>query len=263
MAEPDRTEPDRIAPDHTAPDHTAELAASFDRAADVYERSRPEYPLDAVRWLVPQGATDVLDLGAGTGKLTRVVAGLVPHVFAVDPSPKMLDQLRTAVPGVTALEGTAESIPLDDATVDGVVVGQAWHWVDQERALPEVARVLRPGGTLGLVWNQRDESVPWVARLTEIMHPANGEIFLKEGTIQAGPFEPLEREQFTWTMEFTRPQLLDLANSRSYVITATDDERAEIAEGINRLLDEDPALAGRQSWTMPYRTHCFRMRLPT
>jgi SAM-dependent methyltransferase len=146
-------------------------AASFDRAAEVYERARPEYPAEAVEWMLPADAHTVLDLGAGTGKLTRALVARGLEVFAVDPSPKMLDQLRTALPGATVSVGTAEDIPLADTSVDAVVVGQAWHWVDQDAALPSVARVLRPGGTLGLIWNLRDERVAWVERLTAVMHP--------------------------------------------------------------------------------------------
>ncbi|MEJ1229542.1 MAG: class I SAM-dependent methyltransferase [Galbitalea sp.] len=110
-----------------------------------------------------------------TGKLTRALSARGLEVFAVDPSPQMLAQLAAAVPGAIAFAGTAEDIPLADASVDAVLVGQAWHWVDQDAALRSVERVLRPGGTLGLVWNLRDESVPWVARLTAVIHAAMGE----------------------------------------------------------------------------------------
>ncbi|HEX4444701.1 MAG TPA: class I SAM-dependent methyltransferase [Galbitalea sp.] len=239
-----------------------ENAASFDRAADAYERGRPEYPAGAVDWLVPAGAKTVLDLGAGTGKLTRALTARGLEVFAVDPSPKMLDQLREAVPGAIASEGTAEDIPLADASVDAILVAQAWHWVDQDLALPSVARVLRPGGTLGLVWNIRDERTPWVARLTTVMHQATGEQFIESGSIQQGPFGPIEKADFEWSREFTRPEIIDLLRSRSYFITASTEEQARIVAGVNELLDTDPDVGGQQAWTMPYVTHCFRMRLP-
>ena len=131
-------------------DDLAAMAASFDQAADVYEKSRPGYPSEAVDWLLPAGAKTVLDLGAGTGKLTRALTARGLDVIAVDPSPKMLDQLRDAVPEAIVREGTAEDIPIADASLDAVLVAQAWHWVDQDLALPSVARVLKPGGTLGL-----------------------------------------------------------------------------------------------------------------
>jgi SAM-dependent methyltransferase len=245
-----------------ANEKTTEQAASFDRAADVYERARPEYPVEAVDWLLPACVATVLDLGAGTGKLTRALTARGLEVYAADPSPRMLDQLRAAVPGAIVHEGTAEDIPLADASVDAVLVAQAWHWVDQDIALPSVARVLKPGGTLGLVWNIRDESVPWVARLTEIAHPAESEIFLETGTIQRDGFDEIESARFEWSSEFTRDDLLDLVRSRSYFITADAAEQASIIAGVNDLLDTDPDLAGRDSWTMPYVTYAFRMRRP-
>ncbi|MCU1549571.1 MAG: putative enzyme [Glaciihabitans sp.] len=239
------------------------MAASFDRAADVYERSRPEYPADAVDWLIPPGAKTALDIGAGTGKLTRALAARGLDVIAVDPSPKMLDQLRSALPDAIVHVGTAEDIPLADASVDVVLAAQAWHWVDQDRALPSVARVLKPGGVLGLIWNIRDESVPWVKRLTDVMHASNGETFLADGPLKHGPFGEIETAEFTWQREFTRDELLDLVRSRSYFITATADERSRILAGVNELLDSDPDLSDSDGWIMPYRTLCFRMRLPT
>ncbi|MCU1575844.1 MAG: methyltransferase [Leifsonia sp.] len=245
-----------------ADEKTTAQAASFDRAADVYERARPEYPVEAVDWLLPAGARTVLDLGAGTGKLTRALAARGLDVYAVDPSPRMLDQLRAAIPGAIVHEGTAEDIPLADASVDAVLVAQAWHWVDQDVSLPSVARVLKPGGTLGLVWNIRDETVPWVARLTEITHPAESETFLENGTIQRDGFGEIESARFEWSSEFTRDELLNLVRSRSYFITADEAEQTSILAGVNGLLDTDPDLVGRDSWTMPYVTHAFRMRRP-
>ncbi|MDQ1546737.1 MAG: hypothetical protein QOH69_1641 [Actinomycetota bacterium] len=228
----------------------------------MYEKARPEYPAEAVDWLVPADAKTVLDLGAGTGKLTRALASRGLEVFAVDPSPKMLDQLREAVPGATVSVGTAEDIPLADASVDAILVGQAWHWVDQEAALPSVARVLRPGGTLGLIWNLRDDRVPWIERLTTVMHPAEGEIFMETGRIDRGAFGELESANFEWSQDFTREELLDLVRSRSYFITADEAEQASILRGVNELLDTDPDVGGRSSWSMPYVTRAFRMRLP-
>jgi ubiquinone/menaquinone biosynthesis C-methylase UbiE len=240
----------------------SQQAASFDRAAEVYERARPEYPADAVDWLLPVGTVTVLDLGAGTGKLTRALAARGLDIFAVDPSPKMLEQLRAVIPEAIVIVGTAENIPLADASVDAVVVGQAWHWVDQDAALPSVARVLRPGGTLGLVWNVRDERVPWVSRLTRVMHPAEAEIFMETGHIDRGLFGEIESASFEWSRNFTRDELLDLVRSRSYFITADEAEQASMLAGVNELLDHDPDVGGRSTWSMPYVTRAFRMRLP-
>ena len=145
-------------------------AASFGAAADHYDRGRPSYPAEAVDWLVPTTAHHVLDLGAGTGKLTRLLHDRGLDVLAVEPSPGMRARLAAALPDVRLLDGTAEAIPLPDASVDAVLVAQAWHWVDPARAVPEVARVLVPGGRLGLVWNIRDEREDWVRQLGQTMH---------------------------------------------------------------------------------------------
>src|SRR5438876_726690 len=132
------------------------LATSFGAVADAYERARPEYPAGAVLWLVGDTPVDVVDLGAGTGKLTRGLVALGHRVTAVEPLPEMLAQLRAAVPDATPLSGGAEAIPLADASADVVVCAQAFHWFDQPVALREIARVLRPGGSIALAWNVRD-----------------------------------------------------------------------------------------------------------
>ena len=144
-------------------------AGSFDSAAGLYERGRPPYPPAALDWLLPPGARRVLDLGAGTGKLTRQLVARGLDVVAVEPLDGMRAELARAVPGARVLAGSAERIPLADGAVDAVLAAQAWHWVDPARAVPEVARVLAPGGTLGLVWNERDERESWVAELGRII----------------------------------------------------------------------------------------------
>lgn len=128
----------------------AERAASFARVADAYEQARPGYPADAVLWVVGETPCDVVDLGAGTGKLTRSLAALGHHVVAVEPLGEMLDLLRVAVPGATAVVGSAESMPLPDGAADVVACAQAFHWFDHGPALEEIARVLRPGGRVGV-----------------------------------------------------------------------------------------------------------------
>ena len=125
---------------------------------------------DSADWLIPAGAKDAADLGAGTGKFTALLAGRGLHTVAVDPSADMLEQLRRTLPEVTAVEGTAEHTGLPAGAFDLVTVAQAWHWCDPVLASTEIARILRPHGVLGLVWNQLDTSVPWVHRLSRIMH---------------------------------------------------------------------------------------------
>jgi SAM-dependent methyltransferase len=245
----------------TDDDTKAAQAASFDTAADTYERARPGYPEEAVTWLLAAQPRDVLDLGAGTGKLTRALVGRVDTIHAVDPSPNMLAQLTAAVPEARTAVGTAEAIPLPDGSVDAVLAAQAWHWVDPARAVPEVRRVLRPGGVLGLIWNVRDESVPWVAELTSIMHGSAAEEFVSDGTGIPRDLGRVETLTVAWQRPFTRASLLDLVSSRSYVITATPEVRERLLARVGDLLDRHPDLADPADWSIPYRTEAFRITL--
>ena len=151
-------------------DDRAARAASFEHGVDAYEATRPSYPDEAVRWVVPPDAHDVLDLAAGTGKLTSRLLALGLRVVAVEPSDGMRAELSSRLPEVDARPGTAEHTGLPDACVDAVTIAQAWHWVDPPAASAELARILRPGGTVAPLWNVRDETTDWVARWTEIVH---------------------------------------------------------------------------------------------
>ena len=235
-------------------------ALSFGAAAGAYERARPSYPEEAVSWLVPPGAGRVADVGAGTGKLTRQLRARGLDVVAVEPIGEMREQLARAVPGVPVLAGTAEEIPLPGGSVDAVLLAQAWHWVAPERALPEVARVLRPGGWLGLVWNIRDEGVDWVAELGRIMRPA-GEPAHDREPDPGPPFGEPERRRVRWVGHLSPDRLIDLVASRSYVITRPPAQRAAVLAQVRRLLDTHPALAGRPDVALPYLTFCTRARL--
>lgn len=181
--------------DRSAAQHQRQ-ASSFGAAAAAYERGRPPYPAEAIDWLLPDGASRVLDLGAGTGKLTRLLRDRGLDVLAVEPSAGMREQLARAVPDVPLHAGSAEEIPLADGSVNAVLVAQAWHWVDLSRAVPEVARVLVPGGRLGLVWNIRDEREDWVAELGRILHDP-GEHRRPDRGIIGPPFGPVSG--VTWT----------------------------------------------------------------
>lgn len=247
------------------PTHDA-LARSFDAAAPIYARARPGYPEQALDWLVPAQAREVLDLGAGTGKLTAQLAGRGLSVTAVEPSDRMRAELESALGGrVTALAGRAEEIPLPDESVDAVLVAQAWHWVDPARAILEVARVLRPAGRLGLVWNCRDERVSWVAELGRILAlpggPSNAARVAADQAHLGPPFGPIERfETERWTQALTPEGLVELAASRSYVITLDDARRAELFTRVRELLERSE-LAGRAEIRLPYVTECARAEL--
>jgi SAM-dependent methyltransferase len=233
-------------------------AASFGAAAATYDRGRPGYPEEAVAWLVPPGARRVLDLGAGTGQLTRQLAARGLEVTAVEPSEGMRDQLARSLPSVRVLHGWAEDIPLSDRSVDAVVMAQAWHWVDVKRAVPEVARVLAPAGRLGLIWNIRDEQVSWVAELGRIMHRGSEQDMFSTNPPVGPPFGPIERHDISWINPVTLQTLLDLVRSRSYVITMAPEERESVLARVRDLAARHPELAGRPSIGLPYITRCSR-----
>ena len=241
-------------------------ATSFGTVADAYERGRPPYPPEAVGWLIPADAAHVLDLGAGTGKLTRQLTGCGLDVTAVEPSEGMREKLRQAVPGVRALAGTAERIPLPDNSVDAVLVAQAWHWVDPVRAVPEVARVLGPGGQLGLLWNIRDERADWVAGLGAILRQSDGAHAVSSNVSAAPrvgpPFGQLERRDVGWVHRLSPDALVDMVSSRSYVSTMPPADRETLLNDLRHLMRTHPSLAGTGEIALPYVTRCWRTRLP-
>jgi SAM-dependent methyltransferase len=237
----------------------ADPSLSFGEQAAAYERGRPSYPPEAIDWLLPRGAHAVLDLGAGTGKLTTRLVERGLDVIAVDPIPEMLEVLTQSLPETPALLGTAEEIPLADDSVDAVLVAQAWHWFDPERAVKEVGRVLRPGGRLGLVWNTRDERLGWVKDLGHIIGHEN-DPFTDEVSLPA-PFTDLERHHVEWTNYLTPQALIDLVASRSYCITSPADVRTRTLERVRELLATHPALVNTTGLALPYVTVCIRATL--
>jgi SAM-dependent methyltransferase len=214
-------------------------ARSFDGAAEAYDRARPDYPPEAVEWLVDQlglsGGGTVVDLAAGTGKLTAPLARTRARVIAVEPAPGMLARLRELLPGVEAHEGTAEAIPLPDGSADAVTVAQAFHWFATEQALAEIQRVLRPGGRLGLVWNRRDLTAPAHAgleRMFEAYKP--GDVPRHRSGAWRAAMDATERFELLAEHEIRSEQRLDTAGlvdraaSTSFIagLEATVRERA-------------------------------------
>ena len=231
-------------------------ATSFGDVADAYERARPEYPTEAVRWLAGDEPADVIDVGAGTGKLTRGLVALGHRVTAVEPLPEMLSLLRSAVPSAEALIGSAEQLPLPDGSADVVVSAQAFHWFDRPVALREFARVLRPGGRIGLVWNTRDDREPWAAELSRAIGNESVESGDAEDPIEAsGLFAPVEEATFSYVQRLDREELLDLVRSRSYCAVMAPAERDQVLARVAALYD---ARAGADGIDLPYVTECFR-----
>lgn len=237
-------------------------ATSFGAVADIYDRARPPYPEEALDWLIPAQAARAADVGAGTGKLTRQLRERGLDVVAVEPSAGMRAQLRRAVPGVPVVGGTAEQLPLAARSVDAVLVAQAWHWVDPERGVPEAARVLAPGGRLGLLWNRRAEEVDWVAELSVIMGSDRGVSAGRDDPAVGPPFRPVERRDVPWVYRLSREGMVDWAASRSYVITLPEPERRTVLARVRGLLDSHPALAGAAEIAVPMVTRCSRADLP-
>lgn len=231
----------------------------FGTVADVYEKSRPGYPVEAVRWLAGPGRARILELGAGTGKLTAALAGLGHQVVATDPSAPMLSQLRTAVPGVATLQAAAERIPLASSSVDVVAAGTAFHWFDPDLALPEIARVLHPDGVLSVVWNTRDESVPWVRRLSALIGAETKAYEASDVLATTELFAPVEQRRFRFWQQVDRQSLLGLVHSRSYVAVLPEDERSALLARVAELYDEYGR--GHDGMLLPYITECLRARV--
>jgi SAM-dependent methyltransferase len=236
-----------------------ERSLSFGSEAAAYERGRPSYPPEAIDWLLPPGARDVLDLGAGTGKLTTRLVERGLDVVAVDPLAEMLELLSTALPDTPALLGTAEQIPLPDNSVDAVLVAQAWHWFDPQQAIAEVARVLRPGGRLGLVWNARDERLGWVKDLGRIIGHEDAQF--NDAVFVPEPFVDVEHHRVEWTSYLTPQALIDLVASRSYCITQPAAVRTQTLAEVRELLNTHPALANSTGLALPYITVGIRATL--
>jgi len=217
----------------------------FGSAAADYAAHRPDYPGSAIAWALEHTpGPRVLDLAAGTGKLT---AGLLDRdVVAVEPDPGMLEVLRADLPQVEALPGTAEDIPLPDASVDAVLVGQAVHWFDPARAWPEIARVLRPGGVFAGLWNCDDAGVDWVRGLHEAL--AHGKSVPQGGDATEleprGPFGGVGRATFPFTRETTIDGLVATLSTHSWALTSTDEEREAAFGRLRAYLAGRPETAG-------------------
>jgi ubiquinone/menaquinone biosynthesis C-methylase UbiE len=237
-------------------DEQPDWAHSFGGVAEAYERGRPTYPPEAVRWMLGDRPLTVLELGAGTGKLTRVLVELGHDVHATDPDPAMLQILEREVPGVRTAEASAEDIPLGDGSVDAVIAAQAFHWFDLDLALPEIARVLRPDGSVCLVWNYRNEKIPWVRRLGTLIGTQENEQDPAQALIFSELFGFVEDHEFTQWQTVDRQSIQDLVLSRSNVAVLGEQERAAKLAEVLAFYDEYGR--GMDGMQLPYVTKCFR-----
>jgi SAM-dependent methyltransferase len=249
------------------------LARTFDRSAPLYERGRPDYPDVAIRFAASRfglGRGSILvDLAAGTGKLTRALLATGSTIVAVEPMPGMRRVFRRVVPGVPVVDGRAEAIPLPTGFADAVFVGQAFHWFRGRHALREIARVLRPGGVLVLVWNTRDDRVRWSRSLTEIIRDAGGprqKPYRSEGDWRrsfrgvTSPFTALRWKTFSHTQTATPSTFIARVLSVSHVAVQSPAVRRRIAREVREVLATDPRTRGRTVVELPYTTEVYFTR---
>lgn len=233
-------------------------AASFGGVAQAYADHRPGYPADAVRWLVGASPGRVLELGAGTGKITGELVALGHDVVATDTSAQMLQHLQRHAPGARAVVCRAESIPLSTSSVDVVVAAQAYHWFDAQRALPEIARVLRPGGVLSLVWNAADLKVPWVRKVFAMMGTTNEGV--GDDPVEGSElFATSESKVFRHWQQLHRPSLIGFVASASKLATMTPADREKVLADVGALYDSYGR--GPDGMLVPWRSYCYRARV--
>ena len=250
-------------------------ARGFAAAADAYERGRPTYATEAVDRLISElgiaPGKRVLDLAAGTGKLTRQIAPSGADMVAVEPIEEMRARLVASLPDIEAMPGTAEDIPLPNHAIDAVVVGQAFHWFDGIRAVSEIRRVLKPGGAVGMIWQARDPSLPWVARLNELIdriddgHPRYRTEQWREAFDLTALFEPIQDAMYAYVQRGSVDTIVDRVASISYVAALPDERRLPYLDEVRELLRTDPATAGQELIELPYTSHVYwtRPRAPS
>jgi SAM-dependent methyltransferase len=241
----------------------ARRASSFGAEAAAYAEHRPDYPVDGIRWALAGAAgpvRSVVDLAAGTGKLTEGLLGLGLTVTAVEPDAGMRAELTRRFPQVKTLDGTAERIPLPDGGADAVLAGQAFHWFDVDAALGEIARVLRPGGVVGALWNFDDDRVGWVAGLAELTSTsASQRVGFEPETLGHPAFTPFERELFDHAQRRTAESLTATIGTHSHALVVSPTERVELLDRVRRYLESRPETRGGE-FELPIRTTVVRAR---
>lgn len=242
----------------------------FQRAAGKYERARPEAPsvaIDALaRALRLSLRSTVVELGAGTGKLSRMLAPRAGVYVALEPVPAMRQQFRQVLPAVPIVGGIAEMLPIRPSSVDAIAAAQAFHWFDVPRTMSEMRRVLRPNGAVGLLWNVRDESVDWVRQVTAIIdaYDEGGPRFRRrewrEAWADTPGFEPLELQSFPFVHHADRETTLARFTSVSFIASLDEGRYAEAEAKLRHFLDTNPATAGRPQIELPYNCEVYTSR---
>jgi len=251
-------------------DERSSHGSSFGAVAAAYAEHRPDYADAAVRWALETApGPRVLDLGAGTGKLTAALLALGADVIAVEPDPSMLAELRRLLPSARAMEGSAESIALADGSVDAVLAGQALHWFDMAVAGPEIARVLSPGGILAGLWNVYDDRIDWVAGFDRISAGAAGVTLSNWQAEEAAAhlaaidlpelFSSAERAEFRHAQCRTADSLLATIATHSELLVMPADARTDLLGRIRAYLESRPQTASGE-FTLPLMTGVLRAR---
>lgn len=239
-------------------------ATSFGEIADRYDIFRSRPPTAAVDWLLPDGCKTVVDLAAGTGALTASLIDRVPQVIAVEPDPRMREILLRNCPAAQVLAGSGEQIPLPDAAADALLIATAWHWLDPQRAVPEIARVLRRGGTFGILWTHRDLCVPWVAELDDFTRALRGSDAdqARAGHAVDPPtgklFSPLSENRITWSEPVTAAEIVGLMGTDASAIALPADVRRAVDERVAAYARNELGLSGVQTIDLPISARCLR-----
>ncbi len=242
-------------------------AVGFERAGDSYERGRPEYPQEAIEFLINTlqigTASSVLDLGAGTGKFTKLLAQSKAKIAAVEPVEGMRKKFQSLYPDIEALKGSAENIPVENSSADVVVAAQAFHWFNGPQALSEIHRALKPGGKLGLIWNARDESLAWIAELTRIIDPLEGgaprykTMNWKKCFEDTKLFSPLQLKHFSYTQTGTIETVVDRIASISFISALAESQKQQVLQRVRTLVQTHPDTKSQSEIKLPYRTDVF------
>jgi SAM-dependent methyltransferase len=263
----------------------ARRARSFGDVASSYERFRPGPPSEVIAWMLPAGASTVVDLGAGTGAMTKDLVGGIDHVIAIEPDDRMRRVLAENLPGVQAVKGVGESIPLGDGSVDAVLASSSWHWMDADLALGEAARVLVPSGTLAAVWTGPDPDGAFVAQAQALLSEMSSGGVGSDGNHSAepdlgatvvdsenrvepvlripddSPFAQPEQLVLTWDVALSADELIGLLGTFSWIITMTDDRRAHVIAEVRRVLRDGLGVSGDVTVDVQYRCEAWRTRL--